>query len=232
MAAVSFTAAFFALWFRVFIIFYRHPLIKASLSKFVIVMSKAVVLFLVVMVGVNLFNFLTAPAYVTCPFGCMRVKDETQSALKWGMLVASVVLFQATLLFLFVYPLIMHRKNMINSGFQSKLVLPIIKRAFVTAIFCIISNIVIGFYGIASEEKFTYIRHIVYGINFVISLVALLCFSADWKERLFPCYLVHMQRNATRSPTLRSGSHYHCNIKINSIAGNMKDANANNLSQA
>ena len=232
MAGISFSAAFFALWFRIYIVFYKHPLIKQSLNKWVLILSKAAVVFLAVMVGVNLGNFLSAPAYTTCTYGCLRVKDDTHSAVKWGTLIASSVLSQATLLFLFVYPLILHRKNMLNSGFQSSTVMPIIKRAFVTAICCTISNIAIGLYGIAIDEKFTYIRHIVYGINFVISLIALICLSVDWKERLFPCYLIYKQRKQIRSPTMRNG-HCHCNVQVYSI--NLKegktDSNANELSQ-
>ena len=228
LAGISFGAAFFALWFRVYVVFYHHPLIKSSLNKCVRYLSKAAVVFLAIMIGVNLANFLSAPPYKTCSLGCLRVRDESQQALKWGMLIASAVLFQATLLFLFVFPLFMHRKKMITSGFQSTVVMPIVKRAFITALFCTLSNVIIGLYGIISNERFTYIRHIVYGINFIVSLVALICFSADWKERLCPCYLKD-DNSRTRDPTIR-GSHYHCSANVNSVSQGVKNQEVNSQS--
>ena len=189
MAGILFGSAYFAIWFRVYVIFYRQPIIRNLLKKPVTILSKLAVVFIFIMIVLNLGMFLSAPAYKTTPLGCLRVSNEGRSALKWSTLATCTAICQITLLFLFVYPLLLHQRKMLGQGFQSNKVMPIIKRAVIITIVIIMSNLFIAIYGIVVNEKYTYIRHLVYGINFIITLIALVCFNADWKDRFFPCYL-------------------------------------------
>ena len=223
MAGISFSCACFALWFRVYAIFYRHPIVRASIGRKVRFLSKSAVVYFFLMASVNLAAFLSAPPYETVSIGCRRRRSGSHSAIKWGLLVTSLVLFQATLFFLLVYPLVRHRKKTINLGNESTKVMPIIKRAFFTALVCVLSNTFTGLFGIVSKETFTYMRHLVYGANFIITLFALICFSVDWKERLFPCYLnyvlekyPHRQTRITgRNRSLNNVNSISCSPKIN-----------------
>ncbi|CAK8682766.1 uncharacterized protein LOC143470602 [Clavelina lepadiformis] len=185
-AIIILTCVYFALWFRVYSIFYRHPVIKRGSSRSVRIISKLTVIILGVMFVVNSVTFLTSPPYITEEVGCVKLPDPGHTVVKWGLLVTSTVVFQVTLLGLFVYPLIMHRRNTLHHGFDSKLVMPAIKRAFVTASICIVSDVLNSIYAIANNESLTYIRHTVYGCNLAINLIALICSNADWKQRLFP----------------------------------------------
>ena len=218
VAAISFGSAYFAIWLRVYVIFYRQPLIKDSLKKPVMILSKLAVVFIFIMIVFNLAMFLSAPAYETTPLGCLRVSDKGRSALKWGTLITSAAICLITLLFLFVYPLLLHRRKMLRQGFQSNKVMPIIKRAVIITIVIITSNLFTALYGIVVNEKYTYIRHLVYGINFIITLIALVCFNADWKDRFFPALHTAALK---RQRTLRTSvSNFHKeSINMKTVSG-------------
>lgn len=215
MAGVSFGCSCFALWFRVYAIFYRHPFIRSTMSWKVRFLSKSAVVYLLLAVVVNLFAFLSAPPYETDPVGCRRTRSSSHTAIKWGLLISTFALFQVTLFFLLVYPLVRHRKQTLSLGNESTNIIPIIKRGFFTALVCVLSNAFTALFGIVSKETFTYMRHLVYGTNFVICLIALICFSADWRERLSPCYLNHVLKNRIRN---RSTNQYRISANVTTIS--------------
>ena len=216
VAGISFGCACFALWFRVYAIFYRKPIVRSSTSRKICFLSKSAVVYLFFMIIVTLAVFLSSPPYETVSIGCRRRSSGNNSAIKWSLAIASFILFQATLFFLLVYPLVRHRKKSIHLGNESTKVMPIIKRAFFTALVCVLSNALAAFYGIVSKETLTYVRHVVYGVNLTVILIALICFSVDWKERLFPCYLNYVLKKHPHRHVMYK-SHYCSSNHVNSI---------------
>jgi len=206
---VTFGSVYFALWFRVFSLFYSNPVIKKESPLAVNWLSKATVVFLALMLVTNSIIFLSAPPYKTTQEGCLKLQSHDGNAVKWGLLVTSTVLFQATLLCLFVHPLCLHRKQMLHHGFDAKSVMPVIRRAFVTAAVCILSDTANAVFAIANMQSLNYIRHTAYGCNMFINMVALICSFADWRRRLFPFLkpsgrLSRFRSNGTRTTNVYS----------------------------
>ncbi|XP_002129542.2 uncharacterized protein LOC100182447 [Ciona intestinalis] len=196
---------YFGLWFRIYTIFYHEQIIKKNLHIVVRAIGKISFVFFVVMLVTNTIVFMWAPAYETTSAGCLKVEQKDSSTLKWSLLVSSTVLFQATLLFMFIYPLWLHRKDSLVQGFDSKRTIPIIKRVLVTSIICILSDGCNAIFALTNKNSYWYIRHLVYGLNILVNLLAFIFSFVDWKKTLFPIFgrrsWPNSNRQATRTQT-------------------------------
>ncbi|XP_076824764.1 uncharacterized protein LOC143470483 [Clavelina lepadiformis] len=184
--AVGLFSVYFALWYRVYTVFYLNPLLRSTTSKPARVLNRLTLVFLFFMTIVNMTVFLVSPLYQTTPVGCLKVQSKKGASVKWGLLVSTTITFQLLLLYSLIYPLNVHRKKMHDRGLEGKTTFPLIKRAAITAGVVILSDTLNAVYALVNKQDIVYIRHIVYGTNMLINLLALLFSFTDWRERIFP----------------------------------------------
>ena len=180
--------AYFALWYRIHSVFYSNSVMKQSISKLLQFIDIITIILLILMVGVNLFVFLSAPAYFNMPCACRDVQSNENNLVKWTILVACTTAFQFTLLFTFIYPLHLHRKKMLNCQIdQRSIIIPVVKRALAVAGVCVASDWLNFTFAIAYEEETVYVHHIVHGCNLIVNIMGVFLSFANWREKLFPC---------------------------------------------
>ena len=188
---VSFAAAlfcgYFALWFRVFSVFYRNKIMKKSMSKVLQYVNISVLPLLLIVVSSNLALFLSAPAYTYAGCGCKAVQAQTNNAVKWAILAVCTIVFQVVLVFSFIYPLRLHRKKMLNRGFDHRSSIPIVKRAAVVAVVCVVSDLLNFAFAAIYKGTTVYANHIAFSCNLLINLIGAILSFANWRKKLFPC---------------------------------------------
>ena len=188
IVAFAFGLAFsyFALWYRVYTLFYRNTAMRKTISKFVQILTFLPFILLILMVICNLIVFLSASAYQNTNCGCMAVQEKEKNFNKWILLVLSAVAFQATLLFSFIYPLYLHRKKMLSRGIDHTSIIPIVKRAAVIAAICITSDLITSGFGIVYNGDAVYLNHVVISLNLLVNLMGVIMSFATWRRKLFP----------------------------------------------
>ena len=207
--AASVFCVYFALWFRIFTVFYRNKVMKKNISKALQYVNLSALPFLFLMVGSNLVSFLSAPAYTSAGCGCKAVQSKENNLIKWAILVICTTVFQVILLFSFIYPLHMHRKKMLSRGFDHKAIIPVVKRAAVVAVVCVISDLINFAFAILYKGSTVYLNHIAFSLNLLVNLVGTILSFANWKEKLLPFRIVKDTSQLTKqtiSYTQTSGS--------------------------
>ena len=185
--ALAITSSYFALWYRVFSMFYRNRVTRESMNKLmkIIIFLPLILLFLVLVS--NFYVFLSAPVYKNIDCGCQAVQEKEINSVKWLLLVISTTTFQGTLLFSFIYPLYMHRKKMLNRGFDQQQIIPVVKRAAVVAVVCVVSDLINSAFEITYKGDTVYLNHIVLSLNLLVNLLGAILSFANWRKKLFPC---------------------------------------------
>ena len=160
---------------------------KQSVSKTLQVLNAFTLVFEFLMIGSNLFLFLSAPAYTNMPCACRAVQAKENSSVKWIVLLACIIAFQFTLLFTFIYPLHLYRKKMLNRITYQRSIIPVVKRASVVAGICIVSDLLNSGFAIAYKGETVYINHIVFSCNLIVNLIGVIFTFENWREKLLPC---------------------------------------------
>lgn len=184
------TCVYVSLWYRLNVIFYIDFQAKFDRRKrAVILLNKAALFFLFVATAVNAYTFITSPGYATIRAGCVKVQEMDEARKKWYGLVSTTVIFQMTLLFLYVYPLHLHRmQTAVASGRRrsTDFVIPKIRRACAMAVICVLSDIGSVIIALLDTELLHWTRHAVYGTNLTINAVSLMFSFEDWHRFFLP----------------------------------------------
>ncbi|CAK8683047.1 unnamed protein product [Clavelina lepadiformis] len=184
--ALLYAFVYFSLWLRIYKLFYSNKCtmtVTNGVSRF---LSRAALLIFLTSVVVAAWKFLSAPPYQTTINGCIKLKSQQVTSLKWGFLLGTTVTFEILLLYLLVYPLILHRRRMEIHGFDVAKIIPLIRKAFIVSLICIISDGATVLFAMVTEQPHGYLRHIVYGCNMLTNLLASLYSFSHWKDRLWP----------------------------------------------
>ena len=185
--AVAVFCAYFALWYRIHSVFYKHSIMKQSISKPLKVLNHMTIILALMMVGINLFIFLSDPPYSSMACACRSVHSNENNLVKWAVLVACTTAFQFALLFTFIYPLHLHRKKMLKHQTHQKSTIHIVKRSSVVAGVCVVSDWLTAGFAIAYKGETVYINHIVYSCNLIVNLMGVVYTFTNWREKVLPC---------------------------------------------
>ncbi|CAK8682772.1 unnamed protein product [Clavelina lepadiformis] len=185
--AITLSSVYFALWFRVYTAFYSNSILKEIISRVPRVINFLTLVFLALTITSNFVLFFTAPAYATTPKGCSPVQNKENNKIKWAVLVLCTTAFQVMLLYSFIYPLRVQQQKMLARGFDPKSTMPILKRAAITAVVCVLSDILNSVFAILYKNPTVYINHIVFSCNLLINLVAVVLSAANWREKMVAC---------------------------------------------
>ena len=181
------SCAYFALWYRIYSIFYRNSIIKQSISKPLQVLNYMTVVLMVMMGGIVLAISFSSPAYSSMPCACRAMHSNENNVVFWIILVTCTTSFQFALLFTFTYPLYLHHKNMLNLQNDQKSIILVVKRASVVAGVCVVSDLLNFGFGVAYIGETVYINHVVYSCNLIVNLMGVVFTFTNWKEKLLPC---------------------------------------------
>ncbi|XP_076825071.1 uncharacterized protein LOC143470691 [Clavelina lepadiformis] len=196
---VSFTMAifldYFTLWYRVYSVFYSHPVIKTIIAKKARYLNYISLIILFIIVPMNCIIFLLSPTLVTTSVGCFSPEGTGQQKIRWVVLAASTLTLQILLLISFIYPLRIHERKMADRGFDVKFTTSVIKRAAITAGVCVLSDILNSFFAIFYKHHTTYVNYVIYTSDLLINLIAVIMSDRNWKNKLFPWRCCAMTRS-------------------------------------
>ena len=206
--ALTVFCVYFALWFRVFTVFYRNKVMKKNMSKVLQYVNISAFPFLLLMVASNLVSFLSAPPYTSVGCGCRAVQSQENNAIKWAILVICTTAFQAILLFSFIHPLRLHRKKMLTRGVDHSPIMSIVKRAAVVAVICVVSDLLNFAFAAIYKGPTVYPNHIAFSCNLMINVIGTVVSFANWREKLLP---FRKEKKATKPTTdsKHNDSHTH-----------------------
>jgi len=181
---------YFALWYRVFVVFYRNKFMRQSIEKYLQYINTSAMPLLCAMVISNIAVFLSSPGYVSAGCGCKAIVSVDGNPLnltiRWVILITCTLVFQIVLLFSFIHPLNLHRKKMLQSGKEYKATIPLVKRAAIVGVICIMSDLINFGFAVFFRSSTVYIYDIVVRCNILVNLVGTIVAFADWREKLFP----------------------------------------------
>ena len=208
--ALSWLFTYFILWLRTFEAFYRNKLFKIGLGKAVQFINLSSMPFFLATNIAILVSYLLQPGNVYANCGCMSVLTRKTSNNFAIAIVISTALFQAGFLFCLAYPLRLHRKKMLDNGCDNNFIIPIIKRAAIAAVVCVISDTFTFTFTAIYRAPNRYVQNIFLTLNLVINLFATIWSFANWQDKVFPfgkrlsfaASDVKNQRSCTQSTTV------------------------------
>lgn len=136
-------------------------------------------------------------------FGCAIVYSYIPPRIMWIGIGLSSMLLQSIMLGLFLLPLHKHRSNMLNltnSPSVGKHLLPIIRRAFITALVCAISDTTSSFMSSSAVLKNGMVIPITMLTSSFINLLMVVMSFPEWKRTMFP-YCVNAIRKMGEANT-------------------------------
>ncbi|XP_018670854.2 uncharacterized protein LOC108950223 [Ciona intestinalis] len=173
-------------WLRLLTAFYLNTILRNHISKVMQMFVRATCWFLIIMTIVNTSIFLYAPPYLTSRVGCLKVSSIGGFHPKWAVLIITTTFCQGCLLFYFMYPILLHKKNMSMTGVKTKSLVTLVKKLLIVMIICMTSNF-IGYSFLAFYKSVTaYETHLVFSIGLLIHLMALVFSFKNWRRRIFP----------------------------------------------
>ena len=197
---------YFALWYRVFAVFYRNKFMRKSIKKYLQYINVAAMPLLSVTVISNVAVFLSSPGYELAGCACNSIENvddnPVNSTIKRIFLVLSTLGFQIVLLFSFIHPLHLHRKKMLQTGMDYKSAVPLVKRAAIVGVVCILSDLIDFGFAVFFQSPTLYTYDIVVRCNVVVNLVATIMAFANWREKLFPFNKKLHPNGVTKTPQL------------------------------
>ena len=156
-------------------------------NKFVKILSSSVVVIMFIgdVVGISLF--LGTRGYVSRSTGCVVGYSHVHRKFPGAFMLGCTVTFQAILLFLFLYPLVLHKKEAKKFNIKYSNLWDAMKRTFILTSIIVLFDILAA---VVSVIVFDHVISIYFQLIYDISLLAA-CFCViaafnDWKRRLFP----------------------------------------------
>lgn len=171
------------LWFRVHSLFYSHPVLLNILNRrgqtldFItgVYASIATIATLIIMFVL----IFATEGYETCVFGCMDVPQD----MGWQFVVTAIAtpVGQVMILLTLVYPLVPHRKQLLEKSLPGKHIYVVIRRAAIAAVICITIDWSNVFYVQLRTDDVAYSPYLVYDTYLSLNSAMLILSFADWK---------------------------------------------------
>lgn len=209
------TAIYSVLWLRQRI-FYRDPRLQNLSSKFVRLLSWLMIIFLVSTAIGAIILFLISSTQEGSPIGCLTIPTDVDPKYRFLPIVL-VVLYQALLLGLFIYPLIKHQQsiNALNTSTERRNpMITLIKRATVTSVACILTDTASGLLLLVLKSGDP-LGKLFYDVNLVINVICLIFSFPDWRKRLMPWRIKTEIRGETQISVIPDSSQSQTTAHIN-----------------
>lgn len=196
---LSILASYFVFWLKQRM-FYQNSRLKHLSSGLTRALSWLMLVFMMLCFIVSISCFLFGITYEGTPLGCKVVVVNIMGERRWILLIVSTVIYQTSCLILFIYPLARHHrnfnnkkasrssmsgKNNSNPGYGRNSVIKLVKRAAITTIICIgtdlLCAVITPFLGKVGSADV-----LLYDVDIVTNSLCLIFSFPDWKMKLMP----------------------------------------------
>lgn len=187
--ALPIASIYIFLWMRQRFL-YKNPKTPGYNLPYAKKLSWLILMIMLAVEVVTIVLFLATRNYHIKKGYCeVQLENEVYGKVPWAVLATATVTFQILLMFLFVYPLLTHRKNMTKTketiGCQTTgkdRLIPLIKRAAVTTGICVASDILAVFVTLFTTIR---ISNYIYDLNLLIDLLCITFSFENWKQIMF-----------------------------------------------
>ena len=193
---------FVFLWLRQYV-FYTNPLLRNTRPKILKWISYATYVEMVATVLICMVIHVWWRDYTSIDGACAPIMGsrKVSPAVPYGILVVSTVTIQISLTFLFVYPIVNHRKQMnvhrnkrsIRSETLCKIsrsadrLLECVKRALVAATVAVTTDVVGSFVGIWTADAMpVFLFSVLYELDVLLNILCLFYTYVYWRDIVFP----------------------------------------------
>lgn len=173
-----------ALWFRQRLL-YSNPVFNGLTSATTRMLSKSIGILLLLFPICNVSMFIISEKYVYC-IGYYTTITRSEVFIT---LVTMQVLIQASLLLLFLIPMIHHRresKNVLGTTNGMSCVIPAIRRAFNSTVVCVISDVTAAILMVSFNTPNNYHHGYTLHGDMISNIFATIACLQDWRLILFP----------------------------------------------
>ena len=178
------TCLYLVLWLRQYK-FYHCPVYQHLINKPVRFFSGAVIVIMAVANIVTITVYVAARKYHRSNRGCVLLWSSIWTKLPGVLLFLFSISFQLILLGLLLYPLYKHR--LINST-KNMNQIEVIRRVTGATIAAVVGSGAVAILSITVlSGNYGALRQVVYGVDMMITLFAVLLSFRDWRIRLWPC---------------------------------------------
>lgn len=171
------------LWFRQ-LSFFTNPSLKELSSKCIRTASWMVIICLHVSLLVSILLLVVPHVYKATPFGCAL--HPKMPKYQYALLLVTTVLYQGSLLFLFIYPLLRFSRKTTPNGDTDNSLRPLVKRVTFIAVACIVTDALCGLFAYFGTRPEVELFYFVYYINLLGNNIFIICSFRDWRTRFFP----------------------------------------------
>jgi len=191
------TSIFLTLWFRQRK-FYKTPVMAHLTNRPVRFFSAAMIVLMTAVNLTTLILYLSTRTYKSSRRGCVVDQNAVPKILPGIFVFVSTFSFQAILLGLLIYPLIVHRQDMTQvadcaGNSNSSLMkwqsneIALIRRVTTAAGIAVLTDITCGVISVyAFVQPYGAVRSVVYDVDQCVALICVIMSFANWKARLTP----------------------------------------------
>ena len=184
------TCLYLVLWLRQRK-FYRTPAMLHLSNKIIRFFSRSVIIIMAIASVLTISLYVATRGYQSSGRGCIVQWSSIRTKVRElpGLLqFIFTTLFQVILLGLFIYPLQKHRvamKSVVSSGPNKEI--DVIKRITIATLVAMITDGVAGLIALfAFANSFEVLDHLVYDVDMLVNLLAIICSFADWRTQMAP----------------------------------------------
>nr|XP_018666976.1 uncharacterized protein LOC108949417 [Ciona intestinalis] len=201
-------STYLVLWLRMLSAFYMNPVVSSNIPKKLRYFAFGTCAVIQVMIAVYIGVFLATQPYKTFEKGCLKVGSFGTGIIKWAIVGTTTALGQGCLLFYFIYPLYMHRRNMLSSGINEKSTIPLIKRLALMMTICVVVSFLCYLILIVHTTKYTYVKHILLSIIVLVHLLTAYSQTFPmWIGYVAPCLKKYLRTSDANSTSQARTSH-------------------------
>ena len=156
-------------------------------NKFVKTLSASVIVIMIIgnIIGISLF--LGTRKYASHPTGCVIASSTVNTKLPGAVLLGCTVIFQIILLFLFLYPLILHKKDAERLDVKNSNIWNVIRRICILTTLTVIFDVSAAVVTLIIDDLvISVFRQLVYDVSLFVACICVILAFNDWKQRLFP----------------------------------------------
>ncbi|XP_039268034.2 uncharacterized protein LOC120343031 [Styela clava] len=194
------TCVYCFLWARQRV-FYSSPTLGLLHSKYLRWTSLAILPIFLVFTTIGMITTLALYTYQTSSIGCIETSGNKSPTI---ILYVGALCMQATLLTLFVYPLKEHASDTDDDLPENKLMMSLIKRAFVTTGLCVLADttafIIIM---LLPSNGPSIVVNLIRDGNLVVNVICVVCSFVDWRERLASICRSQVEEDTNQSGQIR-----------------------------
>lgn len=180
---ISLVTVYIFLWFRHKLV-YSHPTLEVLRTPFVQVLRVITIFCIIVGTSAVVVLYVIVTDLKAVEYGCEYNTSIPLYNVRYYIVISVCCLIQLLLLWLFVYPLILHHKSSEHLNISSRII-PTMKRVIAATLVSGFSDLTVGITSAIHQDLYN-VLNILYSLNAIVNVVCIFGSYANWKQRLFP----------------------------------------------